>query len=622
MSSSSLDIIPLAGMMIDDPADGRSAPQKILLDTRLIQAKAICLIAPSRYQIFVIAHFSQRHVDSASSKLLRSRPLGAYLSQRFQKSWRRSKARTHRPAPSQDHDQVDNEGGNVSLPQQLESSILPTVSPSSDLPPFPPPYSRKRDLDDEGIGNSSDTPLFSSDDLPASSENYFEHRNKRQRKRTWWDHFKPEYQPVIRTKSKREFKRNVDSAVWMESDTDIDDELDALDVDNAKSAEALRDMALRTLEDPDNFNGPVFPYWDDQPTSTEDFWRIQKAAARRISGCIDSGVEVVRLDNFGLTKLQESTLEPLKRLMARRPVSDIIDPGWDIYESFTPDLQLYLANNQLTRIPGQLFQLQTMTVLSLRGNNLSELPSAITSLINLRELNVSNNNLRWLPYGIRELLGKELRFFGFNPNPFIRAMPRSIKPISPTSSIGTTDPAFLRIDGTIARGSPPTPTTTLTYWPNPTDPTPTQAPFDCTHNVPSLFEASLRACYQNPRLSQLPFLVPTDTPELLVSALKHTWRLKQEGGQRCTICDTPFIIPRTEWIEWWQLSVKAEAEDSASEEGDPTSNPAPKYHKLGSPVPLLRRGCSWSCVPGPSEPESSKNRTGWCPAKGAETDRY
>jgi len=71
---------------------------------------------------------------------------------------------------------------------------------------------------------SSDPPLFSSDDLPASSENYTHRRKKRRYPGTWWgaQACGRNDQAVEVSRRKREFKRAVDSGVWMGSeDTDL-----------------------------------------------------------------------------------------------------------------------------------------------------------------------------------------------------------------------------------------------------------------------------------------------------------------------------------------------------------------------------------------------------------------
>lgn len=159
----------------------------------------------------------------------------------------------------------------------------------------PTVHGRKREWDDEGLGNSSDTPLFSSDDHPASAEDYFAHHNKRQRRGPWWGHKEQSDRPLPRTKVKREFKRNLDSGVWMGSDSSVEDDLDILAMSRTPTAESLREIALRTPEEPIRFDGPVFPYWDDQPIDTKYFWCIQKAAAMRIEECIDDGEDTIDL---------------------------------------------------------------------------------------------------------------------------------------------------------------------------------------------------------------------------------------------------------------------------------------------------------------------------------------
>lgn len=44
-------------------------------------------------------------------------------------------------------------------------------------------------------------------------------------------------------------------------------------------------------------------------------------------------------------------------------------------------------------------------------------------------------------------------------------------------------------------------------------------------------------------------------------------------GQKCSVCRKIYVVPRTEWLEWWSV------------EGE-------------GGLPFLRRGCSWGCVPG------------------------
>ncbi|KAJ7252749.1 hypothetical protein B0H12DRAFT_1117635 [Mycena haematopus] len=80
------------------------------------------------------------------------------------------------------------------------------------------------------------------------------------------------------------------------------------------------------------------------------------------------------------------------------------------------DIQLYLAGNQIARLPISLSCLDKMTVLSLRNNKLKALPPEICRLPNLHTLNVSGNLLQHLPAGMLDMRLKVLNLF---PNPFI-----------------------------------------------------------------------------------------------------------------------------------------------------------------------------------------------------------
>ncbi len=87
------------------------------------------------------------------------------------------------------------------------------------------PASQKRGRD-EWLASSSDAPLFSSDDLLASSSDLYlnEHRRKRRHRGAW---YKEEQVPIGSTtqglpprkpRSKGPFRRNMDSGVWLSSD--------------------------------------------------------------------------------------------------------------------------------------------------------------------------------------------------------------------------------------------------------------------------------------------------------------------------------------------------------------------------------------------------------------------
>ncbi|KAJ7496108.1 hypothetical protein B0H11DRAFT_884601 [Mycena galericulata] len=80
------------------------------------------------------------------------------------------------------------------------------------------------------------------------------------------------------------------------------------------------------------------------------------------------------------------------------------------------EIQLYLAVNQISRLPVQLCYVDKLTVLTLRNNKLETLPPAIWYLTNLKTLNVSGNRLQYLPAEISRMSSLEtLLVF---PNPF------------------------------------------------------------------------------------------------------------------------------------------------------------------------------------------------------------
>ena len=205
--------------------------------------------------------------------------------------------------------------------------------------------SKKRDRD-EYLASSSDAPLFSSDDLPASSaENYDVPRVKRQYHRLWYQHELGESRNRVTlteppsTKKPRmrgPFKRTHDSGVWLASDESTDNEdndrqdavrralrvmenggsidgdeelwlegeneLDLGDEvhENVQTLEeklqrALVYKALRITEDPGGFEGPVFPYWQKQPANLMSFHINQVQAQRKVALCVEQGAEIVDL---------------------------------------------------------------------------------------------------------------------------------------------------------------------------------------------------------------------------------------------------------------------------------------------------------------------------------------
>ena len=119
---------------------------------------------------------------------------------------------------------------------------------------------------------------------------------------------------------------------------------------------------------------------------------------------------------------------------------------------------------------------------------------------------------------------------------------------------------------------------------------PTPTPSKSTspaNNAPSLREVALRAVSKLPYLEQTTDEELAEYPALLVPLLKQAREVRAAGGQPCSVCQREYVIPRTEWMEWWDFT--------PCENG--MKMPRCPGEKL-RPLPFRRFGCSFSCVPG------------------------
>lgn len=159
------------------------------------------------------------------------------------------------------------------------------------LPPMPPaakeegaaPVSyakRKRSVISHLFSDSSDVPVFSSDDDPAV-ENYTEGRRVKKRFAGPW--FSQEQQtapsPSVSTSKKRTLQRQVDSGVFMGSDASIDDILEHIP---APSTSRLPEL----IPAPAKLSLPIQPAQSFHP---------EVSARSKVQWCIDSGDETVDL---------------------------------------------------------------------------------------------------------------------------------------------------------------------------------------------------------------------------------------------------------------------------------------------------------------------------------------
>lgn len=265
-----------------------------------------------------------------------------------------------------------------------------------------------------------------------------------------------------------------------------------------------------------------------------------------------------------------------------------------------------MARNELKRLSGEIFNLENLSVLSVRSNELEELPAAINRLRRLTELNASNNALRWLPFEMLELLScpSRIKILHLHPNPFLE----------PSAYDGSTDsspPVEVVSDqrtwGSKTCDNPEHDHARHSEWrrrfkcrshvkffdihgsPVKGPEAPTARP---ASNTPSLLELCVKTWADTPNMPNLDEYLNGDYPEKLQHLMDdaRTLRETEAPGRKCTICERRFVIPRTEWIEWWEI------EQSPS--GPVTSEETVRPRDIiESQLPFMRRGCSWRCVP-------------------------
>ncbi|KAF2842758.1 hypothetical protein M501DRAFT_1012156 [Patellaria atrata CBS 101060] len=288
----------------------------------------------------------------------------------------------------------------------------PPSSPPSlpSLPEVPLTLRKKRSrpIDDYDILLTSDPPLFSSDDNPldASVDDYREGgKRKKQYHGVWWHQ---NQRPGVLASGtdfsapKSVFSRNMDSGVWMGSDCTEDDITPEVVQGDVSTPTTSFRRHLATLA---------------EQRSQEE------ACVQKIHKLLEQGMETVDLSDSYLQSISDATIRPLHSLI-KHPQVDDRPPSPEGYEPFTPSLKIFLSGNMLRTLPQELFNLDNLTVLSLRNNELTELPPLIFRLRNLVELNIARNLLRWLPWELLHLLGtgKRLKRLTLLPNPFVRGV--------------------------------------------------------------------------------------------------------------------------------------------------------------------------------------------------------
>lgn len=446
--------------------------------------------------------------------------------------------------------------------------------------------------------SSSDPAVFSSDDDPGL-DNYISGRNKRQYIGSWY-HQQPASSDsayggdsLPLPKPKRTLKRQLDSGVYLGSDgTDTDDMLEP--------------------PPPSVITTPTRPIVVRPPMSRIS--EAEKTAREKIRLLLEQGEESLDFWSMGLRELSNETISPLAQL------SHIPQVTKDVaFEHKEPELKMYLARNSLLRLPGALFDLRHLTVLSVRENNLADLPPAICQLTNLTELNLAQNRLRCLPAEFLDLCRPDakLKKLVLFPNPFFRPA-QALEHDAPVEAtavrlLSDWQPHFLsrhlgrsQLQISTSQGQILSKFTffhgessgALNVW-TPLDEEGSVKP----SKVPSLMEAALRSCGQLMRPSELSNYVPEGL-EHLRKLIDRTSSQKLDGGLMCSGCRKALVRPPLEWVEWRQLyvTVKIAASDQTSIKDKLNIKPL-SMAKDEMAVPFKHRGCSWTCRPRPERPE-------------------
>ncbi|KAI9805347.1 MAG: hypothetical protein M1833_005800 [Piccolia ochrophora] len=413
------------------------------------------------------------------------------------------------------------------------------------------------------------------------------------------------------------FTRNLDSGVWMSSDG-LTESVDGDTVQEICAAAEELAAVNGNVEQVDATT--TVQSLPPEDMSERASWAC---AEKIILDCLETGNEMVDLTDLGIRSLPSSLVAPL-RYLTKHPQLDAVPPSQEAYSPLVPSVKLFLSRNQLRHVPSAIFNLDNLTVLSLRNNNLLELPWAIGRMLNLIELNVGGNKLRCLPWEILNLLNTgRLNVLSTHPNPFfepylVSAQGKETKEFERGAALlaSVSEPPQSQRD-IIKQQTPSVPSNTeylagsmVTFF-NPDGSHHRASPiFNASHQqdtverlrvaphdyrpiapstintTPSLIELALQSCTRATRLPDLSEYVPQDRSSSLFRLTHELDASREYGPRSCAICDRDYVLARTEWVEWRDCLPFGNMEQSLMQLAHG------KYR-----VPFLRRGCSWRCVP-------------------------
>lgn len=219
---------------------------------------------------------------------------------------------------------------------------------SPPLPALAVPPNRKRQLSE--FENLSSDPLFSEGTTDSEdAAGYDRPRRKRMVRGPWWSMGKRPQRDGSALKD--EDSRNVDSGIWMGSDGSESASL----LSSQRKLQALRvtsttptNMAVKSAA----VKAKIMPVGRVR--------HAEQLADKIINDCVEDGREAVDLSSLDLKALSSETLRPLHQLIRHSHISSTAPPSEDEFTALTPELKLFLAGNQLTKLPAELFLLENM----------------------------------------------------------------------------------------------------------------------------------------------------------------------------------------------------------------------------------------------------------------------
>lgn len=423
----------------------------------------------------------------------------------------------------------------------IELPPLPVGSSRSTRPSRPAILTRKRTREDclieddiPASATSSDPALFSGDEAAPGLELYQSKRKRKMYTGSWYSHTSK----ARKEDKKREFKRNVDSGIFMgtESETPSSDSIGSME-------DAL--MEDMTKKNNDNFKLKASPLWASERRAAKAL-SFPTVAAKPIEhelvmqivhDCLEHGREdvdlsCVRYPTIWTEKLivydgRSIRLSSLPREIAelatltKQPelVNGMLEHGTELEAR----LRLFLSNNLLRTVPTEILNLTNLRVLSLRQNKLTSLPVGIRKLVNLEELNVSGNKLLYLPFEIIELK----RFHNLKE---ILAEPNAWQRPETRDCVLFKEYGLGRVSGKTDEHA---------------------SNSARTGNMASLFEQTLRQLSRLEPQNDLRSLMPPSTPDAVNAGLRDLHSGLLAGGRQCTNCHRVLVQPEVEWIEWW-----------------------------------------------------------------------